>query len=224
MKKDLERDKKCGSRLKSALAECGVLAKDMARDLNYSTTYFSQLCNGKASIDEEKAKKFADYLSKKHGSKVTAWYSSSKESNGIESDYYSFRYFMGETEFPNAWLSYCAASKENEARSKDFSSALKYILADLGYTIPVSCEWIFDFLCTSAANDNPRGISLLPLSGSIVTLRKKATGKEIQLSLYQSVALLYALRNSAEAILDGLFLSRSAIMDGFFLSRDWQQQ
>lgn len=224
MSKDIERDKKCGIRLQNALNECGVEQKEMAADLHYAPTYISDLCTGKRHISEKAAKKFADYLSKKHGSKVTAWYSSSKESNGIESDYYSFRYFMGETEFPNSWLLLDATLKEHEARTKDFSSALKYILADLGYTIPVSCEWIFDFLYTSTAFDDPRKFSLLPRSGSIVTLRKKATGKEIQLSLYQSAVLLYMLRHSAEAILDGLFLSRSPIMDGFFLSRDWQQQ
>lgn len=232
MSKDVERDKKCGIRLQNALNECRVEQKEMAADLHYAPTYISDLCTGKRHISEKAAKKFADYLSKKHEPQggVLPGVDLSKldltkmkpsiarhitERLEMKSDYYDYRYFTGEFQEPNAELCYVSASAAQGEEDKRFSSFIKTFLQYAGYdcfvdkSIGLSILRIF---CTSA-DLNMRALRFLSerdLDNPQITLRQLSTGKEITLSLYESALLLNTLRRSAGAILDGLFLSRSA--------------
>jgi transcriptional regulator with XRE-family HTH domain len=214
MKKDFERDKKCGSRLKSAMAECGVLAKDMARDLNYSTTYFSQLCNGKAPIDEEKAKKFADYLNQKD--RLRTPYDDIIRFDDdtelvIKNNRYDYRYFMGEWDLPNV-----SAFIDRDAKSKfEIGIALSYgskMLVLSGYEFSAK-DSLFSALGEMAAHNNLSNNDEARkhyANKYTATLQQLSTGKEIVLSLSESASLLEILIRSISATLDSVFLAYRA--------------
>ncbi|MDD5939732.1 MAG: helix-turn-helix transcriptional regulator [Lachnospiraceae bacterium] len=70
MKVSEEDRKKQGIRLANALKECGIRQCELAKKLNCTTVYVSNLCNGKKPINEELAKKIADYLNTVHGPAV----------------------------------------------------------------------------------------------------------------------------------------------------------
>lgn len=212
MKKDLERDKKCGSRLKSALAECGVLAKDMARDLNYSTTYFSQLCNGKAPIDEEKAKKFADYLNQKDSLRTPYDYELRSDDDDtvltIKENRYDYRYFMGEWDLPNvsAYMGLDSKSRFDIEQTLYHGSKM---LALSGYEFFARDAFLSALGDMAVHNtlSNKDEAREQYANKYTATLRQISTGKEIILSLSESASLLEILIRSISATLDSVFLA-----------------
>lgn len=228
MSKDVERDKKCGIRLQNALNECRVEQKEMAADLHYAPTYISDLCTGKRHISEKAAKKFADYLSKKHEPQTSISFVSFFSPNDqkklaidgyssgdiieTKTDYYDYNYFTGELDTPNFDMYMALKAKSEDTATEELTLACKTFLSRLGFAISAS-DSFFSLLAnpeTCGGIRSFRIMSKLKPDKNSATLRKASTGEEIKLSLYESAVLLDTLRHSAIAILDGLFLSRSA--------------
>lgn len=237
MSKDIEKNRKCGNRLKSAMAECGVKQKEMAADLNYSVTYFSELWNGKKPITEKLAKEFADYLNKKHaqqkevtkvgflsadeqqkylnsGHSVSDWVEI--ESTAIE-EYYSPQYFTGALDHPNEYIdSVLALDKENKVSAEflnHFAPIFREILSYSGYDlvapkfISITPNDLQEITTSNNLLRNRKNESGVP---QYMTLRQKRTGKEITLSEFESKVFFSTIYRSMGTILDGLFLSRDA--------------
>lgn len=237
MSKDIERDKKCGIRLQNALNECGVQQKEMAADLHYAPTYISDLCTGKRHISEKAAKKFADYLSKKHaqqkevtkvgflpadeqqkyldsGHSMSDWVEI--ESTAIE-EYYSPQYFAGALDHPNEYIdNVLAMDKENKVSAEflnHFAPIFREILSYSGYYlvtpkfISITPNDLQEIITSNNLLRNRKNESGVP---QYMTLRQKRTGKEITLSEFESKVFFSTIYRSMGTILDGLFLSRDA--------------
>ena len=235
--KDKERLEKCGIRLKNAMTECNVKEKDMAKDLNYTVQYLSQLRNGKKPITRKLAKEFAGYLNKRHEPQRKLAFVDSLPSEqqkkyrdaGYDDDdmvetektedYYAPSYFTGDIDQPNGELyamqDLNSARKSRNEFNKHFTPVIRSILKYVGYEL-VSPSVLTSSLIPYNSDGMLNAIhDVIEFYGNdeevnYMVLREIATDKEITLSLREAAALFDTFCHSMGTILDGLFLSRDA--------------